>query len=274
MPKRAIAFEAPGKFVVYAHTSPVAHYPEEHHSGLQVCIPFHGARYVARRQSSSGKALVDELGGRDVLVIPAGQPHAIDWLAQADVVSFILSPGYLDTVFEDEEVDLGDGFVLRDAFVTMIAGELRRAVCSDGYSPLALESLVNLLLHRTRVATPARARRVKEPQAATSFSPRRLEAIREFVADNLSADLSLKVLADQAGMSVSHFSRRLRTTVNLPPQAFVTDLRMTRACELLARSRLPVSEIAAAVGMTPSHFTRVFTARFGKTPTEHRRDEA
>ena len=60
MSHRPISFEAPGRFVVYAHTSAPTLYAEEAHDTIQVCIPFARARYSVRRQSEGGRAIMME----------------------------------------------------------------------------------------------------------------------------------------------------------------------------------------------------------------------
>jgi hypothetical protein len=66
---------------------------------------------------------------------------------------------------------------------------------------------------------------------------------------------------------------RFRRVHGCPPRDLLLRLRMDRARGMLLESDLPVSEIAQRLGYTRlSEFTRAFTARVGKPPTEFRRN--
>src|SRR5262245_47697401 len=90
----------PGQFELYCHDSPPTIYPEEAHSTVQSCVPLEGASYTARRQSETGTTLVQRLGVRDILVVPAGQCHAIDWRRPAGVVSIQASEAFIEKASE------------------------------------------------------------------------------------------------------------------------------------------------------------------------------
>jgi transcriptional regulator GlxA family with amidase domain len=65
----------------------------------------------------------------------------------------------------------------------------------------------------------------------------------------------------------------------LGPVAALERVRLARAATLLARSNLSVTEVGAACGFTdPLHFSRRFSAAYGRSPRAYRsgggRDEA
>jgi len=72
------------------------------------------------------------------------------------------------------------------------------------------------------------------------------------------------------GLSMWHFLRRFSASHGLSPHAFITQRRLARAKELLAKTNLSIVEIALAVGMSHSHFSRTFLAQFGMAPREFR----
>ncbi|WP_306840110.1 helix-turn-helix domain-containing protein [Neorhizobium huautlense] len=49
----------------------------------------------------------------------------------------------------------------------------------------------------------------------------------------LAEDIGLDDLANEARLSPFHFARMFKQTVGLPPRAYLTQLRVERACELL-----------------------------------------
>ncbi len=78
-------------------------------------------------------------------------------------------------------------------------------------------------------------------------------------------------LARWVNMSRSAFSERFREVVGKPPLQYLTQVRMGRACELLARSDLGVKQIAGLVGYeSPSSFTNAFKRWNGVSPVAYR----
>jgi len=68
--------------------------------------------------------------------------------------------------------------------------------------------------------------------------------------------------------------RSFRKATGLPPHAYLRQLRVERARELLFR-RMPLAEVALAAGFADqAHFTRTFKQITGTTPGRYRLDMA
>lgn len=79
------------------------------------------------------------------------------------------------------------------------------------------------------------------------------------------------VFAAKMNMGVRSLQRKLKAVADLTPARFIIELRMKRAAELLANSRLTVTEIAFEVGCEDSsHFARMFKQHYGLTPSKYR----
>ena len=91
----------------------------------------------------------------------------------------------------------------------------------------------------------------------------------EFICSNYNAPtLTVSVVAGQCFVSEIYlrklFNEKLRTT----PFKFITKIRMTRARDL-ARERIPIKEIAIAVGFSDIYqFSRAYKKYFGYSPSE------
>ena len=83
---------------------------------------------------------------------------------------------------------------------------------------------------------------------------------------------SVDSLAEAALMSRSVFAQRFHEALGQPPLAFLHEIRMRRAAQLLERSStVGVEQVAHAVGLTSrSRFSEAFKARFGLTPAAYR----
>ncbi|MBX3190647.1 MAG: helix-turn-helix transcriptional regulator [Labilithrix sp.] len=100
---------------------------------------------------------------------------------------------------------------------------------------------------------------------------RRLVRARELVHDALGDALTLDELARIAGMSPFHFLRVFKATYGTTPGRFVTEARVDRARELLARGS-SVTQASAAVGFASlGSFSVAFRRRFGQSPRELQR---
>lgn len=94
----------------------------------------------------------------------------------------------------------------------------------------------------------------------------------ELLRARLSEDIGLDELAMEARLSPFHFARMFKQSVGVPPRVYLTRLRMEKACELLALTDLPVTEIAQEVGYSSNQvLARVFTKHHRMSPTEYRR---
>lgn len=101
---------------------------------------------------------------------------------------------------------------------------------------------------------------------------RRAARAIEVLDASIAEDLSLRDLADAAGMSVFHFARAFKRTFGCPPHAYLREIRLREADRLLRTSRLNITEIAFECGYSSSSaFTAAFRRRYARTPSEWRR---
>jgi AraC family transcriptional regulator len=98
-----------------------------------------------------------------------------------------------------------------------------------------------------------------------------LRRVTAYMCDHLDRDVSLDELARLVSLSRSHFCTAFRLTVGLTPREWLIETRIQRARELLANPDLTITEVAVALGYTPSAFGALFRERAGMTPSEFRR---
>lgn len=137
-----------------------------------------------------------------------------------------------------------------------------------------------------REAEEARAGNTQEPPApAPQASDYRLESptiidedqemmqrLLKFL-DTRIGDENLKIeeLAESVNMGRTVFYGKIKTLVGMSPSDFLRRLRLQRAQELIANSRMSFSQIAFAVGFSdPKYFTKCFKKETGMTPSEFR----
>jgi AraC-like DNA-binding protein len=95
---------------------------------------------------------------------------------------------------------------------------------------------------------------------------------KELLSANLDGATTLKEIAQECRLSVSHFSRGFRQTVGVAPHKWLLSFRVDSAKKLLREQEKTLSDVALACGFADqSHFTRVFTRMTGISPGAWRR---
>lgn len=95
---------------------------------------------------------------------------------------------------------------------------------------------------------------------------------KEILSAHLDGSVPLREIAQECGLSVSHFSRAFRVSVGVAPHRWLICRRVETAQSLLPNARLSLPEVALASGFADqSHFTRVFAAEVGCSPGRWRR---
>lgn len=83
---------------------------------------------------------------------------------------------------------------------------------------------------------------------------------------------NVEAIAAEFGMSRSNFSHHFRSVTGLTPAAFVREVRLSRAREMLIGGDATLKTIARTLGFADvNHFCRAFRAQFGLTPGAFRR---
>lgn len=100
----------------------------------------------------------------------------------------------------------------------------------------------------------------------------RIFHLREQMLKNLKDDWTIEKLAQLIGVSAPYLQKLFREEMEITPIAYLRDLRLKKACELLETTFNNISEIRYEVGMpNDSHFTRDFKKKYGVTPTAYRK---
>jgi AraC family transcriptional regulator len=95
---------------------------------------------------------------------------------------------------------------------------------------------------------------------------------KEILCANLDGGVSLKDVARECRLSVSHFSRAFRRSMGVAPHNWLLMHRVEVAKEKLRNTPLSLSDVALACGFADqSHLTRVFTGMVGVSPGAWRR---
>jgi len=122
---------------------------------------------------------------------------------------------------------------------------------------LFLNMLAGLIL-RHADAPPALSVIGEEPLA--------VRRAREYIEAHYAEDISIDRLAQAAHLSAFHFIRVFRARTGVPPHAYLLQVRLRRARELLKKGFSPVDAAGLTGFYDQSHLTRNFKRVFGVTP--------
>ena len=91
-------------------------------------------------------------------------------------------------------------------------------------------------------------------------------AIR-FIQNNYTGDCSVSSVAQNLNIDRTYIYKLFRKYVGMSPTDYIEKLRISRACELLRTSGIPLARISEMVGYRNQyHFSRVFKNRMGMAP--------
>ncbi|MFC9910979.1 AraC family transcriptional regulator [Streptomyces sp. NPDC127197] len=235
-------------------------YAPHAHEELTVGVTVGGLEVIAYRggriHSGPGSIVVLEPGE-----MHTGGPAAPDGYAYRALYAdpSLLGDGTVGGIPHFREPVLDDPELAR----ALRAAHTDIARCPD---PLEAESRLPWLL-------TALARRHSTARATDDIVPgadRIAHAVRDRLADELLAPPSLADLAAELGLSRYQLLRAFRTTMGIPPYAWLAQYRVHRARRLL-ESGLRPAEVAGLVGFADqAHLTRWFRRVLAVTPAAYR----
>lgn len=136
-------------------------------------------------------------------------------------------------------------------------------------------SEVGLALARelaVRLRKPGQGEDQIDVSIAEPDTSEKLAELPGWIIAHLDHDLSVKALAERAGLCPRHFRRLFKSTFNRNPSDYVEQLRLEEASRRLHRSRASIDAIASSVGYTsPDVFRRAFERWLGVSPRSYRR---
>ena len=98
----------------------------------------------------------------------------------------------------------------------------------------------------------------------------RVERAVSMMENEYRHDISIADVASELGFDRSYLSTAFKESTGISPYAYLTEIRIRRACDLLTGSSASVSEVAEAVGIDPHNFSRIFKREMGVSPIEYR----
>lgn len=152
------------------------------------------------------------------------------------------------------------------------ANALRMGVFDYCLKPMsedvARELLQRLAAHMEQKHIEPSAEDVQEEYISGSAQ---FTALLQHVNEHINDQLVLGDLAQQFFINVSYCGELFKSVTGDNFTLYVRKRRMQQACELLARTNIPMSQVAVRVGYSDlPYFSRLFTASMGISPSRYR----
>lgn len=192
-----------------------------------------------------------------------GRRAVTHWSASSD-----FAQKFPMVTFENNSIFVQDGPVWTSAGVT--AGiDLALALIGDDLGhKLALEVARNLVVFLKRPGGQAQFSTTLFFQHETE----RFSKLYAWIADNLTADLSVNALATFCCMSERSFLRHFYKDTGITPAKAVQQIRLEAVTRLLVDTDLPIKRIAERCGFkSETTLRRRFFEYYGNYPNEYRR---
>lgn len=198
----------------------------------------------------------------DFILIKPNRIHSLQALGECRHILCIFSPELVGAVSErlikkrlDTPCAAEEDGVCRRLFLSLSPED---GVCRiKGFLYLLCDMFVNRL--------------TTEDDGAQSADMLLLHRIFNFIEENYSKACALTELSESLSYDYSYLSRLFSEYVGMPYSAYVAQMRINRACELLNDTDGKITDIAAACGFNSLRsFNRNFLSLTGKTPSEYR----
>ena len=105
-----------------------------------------------------------------------------------------------------------------------------------------------------------------------SDMPQIIQSVRMYLSEHYQTKNTLEDLGDRFHINPYYLQKQFKRYVGMSPSEYQIFLRMAKAKELIRSTKLPLGEVAYAVGIENlGYFTRQFKQQEGMTPQEYRR---
>ena len=216
--------------------------------------------------------------------IPAFRSNVIDldaqpgcWVGNAfDYVLFHVPRKGLDDIAADLAVSPVETFKVSLGEEDLVLTQLTKSILpfigrQHWLGPLTLDHL-NLIIGAHLLQRYA-GQRTLPTVSVGGLGPWQKRRATELLSENLDGRVRLSQLAQECGLSVSHFARSFKASFGVSTHRWLVQLRIERSQDLLIRTRESLTDIAEQTGFSDqAAFTRTFHQVVGVSPGRWRRD--
>jgi transcriptional regulator GlxA family with amidase domain len=217
---------------------------------------------VLRRERARGKRIGALCSGAYVLAKAGfldGVQTAIHWEFHDSFMEEFPQVNLVRNVFVADEkfITASGGTATADLMLHLIERD-------HGYN-LSVEVSDQMVYNAVRDAT---AEQRVSLQSRHGMRNKHLARAIQMMSETIETPVSPSLIAEEVGISARQLERLFGKYLNCSPKKYYVELRLERARRLLLQTEQSITEIAMACGFeSPGHFSRVYRAAFGVTPS-------
>lgn len=198
-------------------------------------------------------------GPGDIVVIEPGETHTGGAATPGGFEYRVLYPQW--TALSEAGIPHFPSPIVHDL---QLAGEMQRTheLITKWHDPLEAESRLSWVLTALVQRHAAGTREIRPVRAGDQV----VRVTKDRLADRLLDPPGLQEIAAELGLSRFQVLRAFRDTVGMPPFAWLSQYRATRARALLVAGHRPAQAAALTGFADQAHLTRWFRRVFGVTP--------
>ena len=234
----------------------------ERHSYWELCFLSQGASVFYLE----GERL--ELKQNTLVLLPPGTPHCEAW-EESGFYRLLWLGLWADyfTVFISERYQIREGIRVPGAAAHLSL--LEQALVELKRKDFCYQEVVTSYLTLFFVAV-LRSFEVDSPHVP-SWKAQVVEEVQQYLATNLTAQVTLAEISNQVGLSPNYLCSLFREQTGKTIFEHLGDLRLKKAQFLLRKTELPIYSIAEQVGYSNQFaFSKFFRKAMGISPTSYR----
>ncbi|MBR0722637.1 helix-turn-helix transcriptional regulator [Bradyrhizobium manausense] len=231
---------------------------------------------VQRLERRNGKSVaIGTARSGVVTIIPAGSSARWDIPGFVDVIQLYLPQAALARIAHEANTPTPGDLLERTGHPDPVVSGLLMSAADVLEGNAALDHLFRQQLTDV-LATRILAEHTGEPSTFKlvmgGLSPHALRRAIERLRSDSDTDVSLAVLASDAGLSRFHFCRAFKESTGLSPHAWLRQQRLDQAMNMLRDTDASIAAIAGQLGYaSQTAFAAAFKKLTGETPSDWRR---
>lgn len=230
------------------------------HDQIQILLVPGSGTCEAGWWTRTGEIVTWELAGGGMWMVPADRRHSVLWKRETEVIVLYLDQEWAQRFTSDPVTDVSveplSRYVARAPLIGGICQEFRE-LCREGNFPADYIAGLGMTL-ATKLLGAHYTLFPRGPRC-WAIAPAVLRRVLDYIEKNLAENLSVPVLAGQAGLSENYFGEAFRDYTGLTPQHYVMRQRVNEAQRLLRTGCYQVTEVAYMTGFSDlAHMDRQF----------------
>ena len=197
--------------------------------------------------------------------------HIFDPLLLAGTRGSLMEQKYISPIVTSSQIELialSPDEPAQAAVIESIRAAFSLSEEEFGYEFRIRDALSRIWIELFQICAPL----MKEKPQAKNITTDKVKSMMVYIHEHFAEKMTIQELASAVFLSERECYRVFQNHLHMTPVDYIKSYRVQIACQMLAKSQMPVTEVGSACGMeNPSYFGKVFREATGYTPRQYRR---